>query len=274
MRSKSSVSSPREEKGYRAVSTDIRMDLPDRGHARHRRNWEGTHLGLWNYRYGQRILIPALFLGGTGLIFGTIWLVRALKANRSTGARIGLSGFLGAAVLIGVPAHFALLSVTKPPIHDVSTDIGDPPSFVDTLALRKGADNPPAYDGQTIVRYDGERMTAALAQKYAFADIKPVERLAGTLSQKEFVAKYFWRSLNAVNALGWQVAGYDARTGRIEATQASFWFGVVSDIVIRVRPAGTIGVRVDIRAKSRTGKADHGFNGELIRAFMRRIKDG
>ncbi|MGB8602404.1 MAG: DUF1499 domain-containing protein, partial [Rhizomicrobium sp.] len=80
--------------------------------------------------------------------------------------------------------------------------------------------------------------------------------------------------LNAVQALGWQVASYDAKTGAIEATDASFWFGVVSDIVIRVRPAGAIGVRVDIRSKSRVGGADCGRNARLIRAFISKVKGG
>ena len=47
-----------------------------------------------------------------------------------------------------------------------------------------------------------------------------------------------------------------------------------SDIVIRVRPAGAIGVRVDIRAKSRIGEADRGHNAELIRDFLTKVKGG
>jgi hypothetical protein len=39
-----------------------------------------------------------------------------------------------------------------------------------------------------------------------------------------------------------------------------------------VRPAGAIGVRVDIRAKSRIGQKDAGRNAELIRDFLSREK--
>jgi hypothetical protein len=91
-------------------------------------------------------------------------------------------------------------------------------------------------------------------------------------TEKEFYAKMFWRALNTVNALDWQVASFDFKSGRIEATDTSFWFGIVSDIAIRVRPAGAIGVRIDIRAKSRTGGADAGRNAEIIRDFLPRIK--
>jgi hypothetical protein len=41
----------------------------------------------------------------------------------------------------------------------------------------------------------------------------------------------------------------------------------VSDIVIRVRPSGYLGARYDVRAQSRNGATDNGFNIELIRAF-------
>lgn len=234
----------------------------------------GARGQMWDFRMGLRLLAPALALGVAALLCGAFWILRALRANEGTASRVGLCGLTGALLLVGIPAHYALLSVTKPPIDDVSTDIGNAPVFVDTLPLRKAALTPPGYDGPEIVRFGGERMTAALAQKYAYPDIKPVERLAGTMPQKEFVAKYFWRSLNAVNALGWQVAGYDVKSGRIEATDKSFWFGVVSDIVIRVQPAGAIGVRVDIRAKSRYPGADCGRNAKLVRQFMHKIKDG
>jgi hypothetical protein len=115
-------------------------------------------------------------------------------------------------------------------------------------------------------------MTTALAQKNAYQDIKPLERLDSKTPQHEFVARYFWRALNAVNGLGWKVASFDLKTGRIEATSATLWFGTVSDIVIRVKPAGQIGVRIDIRAKSRVGTADAGRNAELVRDFLEREK--
>ena len=121
-------------------------------------------------------------------------------------------------------------------------------------------------------REGGERVTTALAQKYAYPDVKPVERLKGQFTEKEFYGKMFWRALNTVNALGLQVASFDFKSGRIEATDTSFWFGVISDIVIRVRPAGAIGVRIDIRAKSRVGTSDMGRNAEIIRDFLPRMK--
>jgi uncharacterized protein (DUF1499 family) len=65
----------------------------------------------------------------------------------------------------------------------------------------------------------------------------------------------------------------DEKAGRIEATSTSLWFGQVSDIVIRVRPAGPIpGSRVDIRSADREGDFDYGANLARLKAFFSRLK--
>jgi hypothetical protein len=60
---------------------------------------------------------------------------------------------------------------------------------------------------------------------------------------------------------------YNEAEGRIEATATSFWFAQVSDIVIRVRSAGTLGARFDMRAESETGARDFGHNLELMKTY-------
>jgi hypothetical protein len=233
----------------------------------------GTRLGLWNYALGLKILVPGVVVGLIGLGCGVAWISRALAGNDSAGWRLGAAGLIGSALLVGIPANGVWLRYTLPPIHDISTDIGDAPKFDTLLAWRKGAPNPPSYDGPLIVSYGGERMTTALAQKYAYIDIKPSEQLNWHYTAKEKYAKTFWRALNTVNGLGWKVASFDFKSGRIEATDTSFWFGVVSDIVIRVRPTqNASGVRIDIRSKSRIGTSDMGRNAEIIRDFLPRMK--
>jgi Protein of unknown function (DUF1499). len=228
----------------------------------------GTRLGQWPRTTGLDILVPGLGFGAVALGFGGAWLWRALAMNNSLGWRLGSLGFAGAAILTGIPANYLWHVYTLPPIHDISTDIGNAPQFSALIALRQGAANPPDYDGPRLVSIAGEKMTTALAQKNTWQDIKPLERLDNRMPQSQLVAKYYWRALNAVNGLGWTVAGYDLKDGRIEATSASFWFGTVSDIVIRVKPAGQIGVRIDVRAKSREGVSDAGRNARLIKAFL------
>jgi fatty-acyl-CoA synthase len=84
--------------------------------------------------------------------------------------------------------------------------------------------------------------------------------------------KIFWRCFETVKKLGWTIVDANEKDLRIEATDRSFWFGRISDIVIRVRPAGAIGSRVDLRAESRDGERDHGRNVARLKAFFSAFK--
>jgi len=232
----------------------------------------GTRLHYLDYAMGVKMLTPGVAIGGLALTFSIAWIWRALAMNNSLGWRFGGLGLIGSALLVGIPANYIWHCYTLPPIHDISTDIGDAPKFGTLIAWRKGAPNPAGYDGPSTVVYDGEKMTTALAQKNAYPDIKTLPEMDNRTPQPKLVAKYFWRALNAVNAEGWQVASFDLKKGRIEATDTTLWFGNVSDIVIRVRPAGSIGVLIDIRAKSRIGQCDGGRNAALVRDFISREK--
>ena len=55
--------------------------------------------------------------------------------------------------------------------------------------------------------------------------------------------------------------------GRIEASDTTFWFGFIDDVVIRIEPDGN-GSTLDIRSKSRVGRSDVGANAARIRAFL------
>jgi len=72
--------------------------------------------------------------------------------------------------------------------------------------------------------------------------------------------------------MGWEVVARAPADGRIEAVDTSEWFGLIDDIVIRIRPEGSSGSRVDIRSKSRIGQSDFGANARRIRAFIERLR--
>ena len=63
--------------------------------------------------------------------------------------------------------------------------------------------------------------------------------------------KWFWRCFNRAKDMGWHIVDYNEKEGRIEAQASSFWFGQISDIVIRIRPAGTSGRACSICARRR-----------------------
>lgn len=136
-----------------------------------------------------------------------------------------------------------------PLIHDISTDLVDPPLFVDVLPLRADAPNPPEYAGGEI----------ADKQRGAYADIVPI-----TVSVDASTA--FNAARAAAESMGWEMVGEDAAAGRIECTDTTAYFGFKDDVVIRIRDAAD-GSQLDIRSKSRVGLSDVGTNAERIRNF-------
>jgi hypothetical protein len=226
----------------------------------------GTRLGWWDLQTGLLVLLPAIAAGAIGFLAGIAWVWSALARNESTGARWGVIGLIGSVIAIGIPLNDARLAFLSPPIHDISSDIEYAPEFKSLLPLRAGAPNGPEYDGPKTVVYDGKKTTVSALQKKYYEDVIPFIVFGKPLA-------IFWRGLNAANEMGWHVVSFDPRTLRIEATESSFWFGLTDDIVIRVKPAGRLGARLDIRSKSRVGENDMGGNATRIRAYIKLLKE-
>jgi uncharacterized protein (DUF1499 family) len=227
---------------------------------------QGTKLGLWGYKLGVTAILPATLIGLIGFLCGIAWAISALVRNRSDGARYAVVGLVGAVLTVGVPLNDLRMGLISPPIHDISTDIEYAPQFKALVPLRKDAESAATYDGPKIVKLrDGTSTTVSALQKKYYGDVIP-------LAQFTKPNKLFWRALNVANQMGWHVVSFDPKEGRIEATDTTFWFGFTDDIVIRVRPAGKLGARLDIRSKSRVGQSDLGENAARIRTYLKRLK--
>jgi hypothetical protein len=226
----------------------------------------GVRLGLLPYPGGITIMTAATLLGLLALALALTWLWQAARRNAGEAKRPGLIALAGALVFVYFPLTTAYYGLVMPPIHDASTDPDDPPQFVALAAARTAAMNRPAFDGQAHIRYRGEEMTISYAlHNYKNGLItQPYSKLLPHSDKP--VATLFWRAFEVAKRMGWHIVDYNQAQGRIEATTASFWFGRISDIAIRVRPSG-IGARIDLRAESRRGTRDNGFNIRLIRDF-------
>ena len=226
----------------------------------------GTRAGLWQYTFGLPLVVAATIIGVIGLVAAVAWAALALVRNSSEGLRWGVVGLLGAAVAVGVPLSYARMAWTAPPIHDISTDIEYAPAFRAILPLRKGAPNGAEYDGPKLVTLSNGKVTTVTAlQKKYYGDVIPFAQFIKPV-------KLFWRALNIANRMGWHVVAFDPKDGRIEATDTTFWFGFTDDIVIRVRQAGKLGARLDVRSKSRVGDSDLGRNAARLRIFLKTLK--
>jgi hypothetical protein len=233
----------------------------------------GTRLAFWNYETGFEILAPGVGVGLIALLAGAFWLASALRNNNSLGWRWGFAGLIGAMLLLYAPLSVARRAYEAPPIHDISTDVEYAPPFVKLLPLRKGATNGPEYDGPKKVVLKGKITTVAELQKKAYPDIKTLGALLNPHGDPKIGPKaiLFWRAFERAKSMGWNIVSFDEKTGMIEATDTTLWFGFTDDIAIRVQQAGTLGARLDIRSKSRIGTLDYGRNAERVRKYLKSL---
>lgn len=189
-----------------------------------------------------------------GLVGGVVSLLALLTMFTRTGRRAVRALFAGVGLIIGAASFgvpWALLQQAHsvPPIHDITTDVAQPPVFQAILPLRRNAPNPATYGGPAIAR----------EQRQAYPDIKPLQLHVSP--QRAFAA-----ALEVAKSMGWQIVAAAPQAQRIEATATTFWFGFKDDVVIRIRAAEP-GARVDVRSVSRVGVSDLGKNAERIRRF-------
>jgi hypothetical protein len=217
-----------------------------------------------SFAIGLDAMTASVTLAAIALLLATIWLVSALRHNRGDAKRVGMAAFFGSLLLLYAPLHTVYQGMMAPPIHDATTDPEDTPRFV-ALAKRPSGENATAFDPSEKIHYRGEYNTVSYMLHTYYTELtKPLALIMPP-------SKMFWRCFNAAKRMGWHIVDYNEKEGRIEATATSFWFGQVSDVVIRVRPAGTLGARFDIRAESETGGRDFGRNLELLKSYRAKL---
>jgi Protein of unknown function (DUF1499) len=196
---------------------------------------------------------------GEGIFRGAIpcaviAIVLTIPAMRRSGRLLtGLGIILLAIAAAVLPIRGWIASATAPPIHDVSTDLDNPPRYVAVARLRVPPANPADYGGDAVARH----------QRESYADLRP---LVVTAPPPRVLAM----AVDTARAEGWTVLAQDigfGDLGRLEATDTSFLFGRVDDIVVRVvpHPAGS---RVDVRSSARADGYDAGRNAARIRRFL------
>jgi hypothetical protein len=221
----------------------------------------GVRLGLLSDTGGRTVMIPATALGLTSLALAFLWLKSALTRNAGEGKRMGLIALVGSLAFLYSPLSYVYYGYTGLPIHDVTTDPQNPPQFVALAAIHPA--NSRVFDGARKIPYKGEDVTVAYALHEKYPTLTKPH--TGLLISPQ---KAYWRAYDTVQKLGWTVVDSSEKDLRIEATDKSLWFGRISDIVIRVRQAGTIGARVDVRSQSRDGTLDHGRNAARLKTFF------
>lgn len=208
--------------------------------------YAGVGLGtaFTSLRYG-------VYVGGAAIIL-IILQVLINRKNISWGSTIVYAVL--AFVAIGMPISMMGKASAVPPIHDITTDVTNPPEFVAIAPLREGAPNPISYEGGDITKQQLE----------AYPEIK-------TQLLPQPVDEVYGAAVKAINTLGWERVETGALPNTLEATDTTTWFGFKDDVVIRLTAQGD-DTLVDVRSKSRVGKSDLGKNAERINTFLATLR--
>jgi len=209
--------------------------------------------GWWSIGFGFKIIpwgTGAAVIGG--LIAGVGFFVHKSKATSQI--VMGAAGMIIAVIALANLGYW--YNETKqgyPPIHDITTNVENPPKFVAIAPLRKNASNPTPYPGEET----------AAQQKAFYSDLAPL-----TLSIDYNEA--FDLAVETTKKMPWKIVEINKEEGRIEAFQKLAWFGFIDDVVIRVDTT-TSGSIIDIRSKSRIGRGDLGVNAKRIKNFKKKF---
>ncbi len=211
-----------------------------------------TKAGIWGFSIGLLSLAVAMGLAALGIIIGVVALIVAHKRHVPASRRpIYLAMAINVAVIVFMGSQF-IAAQRVPPIHNISTDVTQPPRFDKVVALRGDTSNPLDLDANTIE-----------LQQAHYPWVKPLHSDAG-------VAETFAKAVAVVQDMDMALVNADQEAGLVEATATTFWFGFKDDVAIRVRPDGT-GSRVDVRSISRVGLSDLGANAKRIGEILERM---
>jgi len=202
------------------------------------------------YAGGSLLLLIALITASLGLA----------RSGGSAGTASRPATWLALLAGLAVTANNALVmnqGLGAPGIHDISTDLENPPAFVAVVPIRQAdpRNNPSDYSGPET----------AAAQKLAFPDLQP-------LNVAQPADAVFAAAMDVVAEKGWTLVDSNETEGRIEATAETGWVRFKDDVVIRIQP-GVNQTRVDVRSKSRVGRGDMGVNARRVRDYLASLQD-
>jgi len=210
----------------------------------------GYQWNLWELGVGFLFLRYSAYaaIALAVISLGSLWFLRKSKSQAIVYAIISLilTGIVG-----GSAFYWQQRAQSVPPIHDITTDLENPPAFDAMVRLREDAPNPPEYAGEETRN----------AQMEAYPDVQPL-----TLNADMQVVMD--AAVDLILQREWDLVAINRKEGRIEATEELAWFGFKDDVVLRFTREGENETRVDMRSKSRIGRSDVGVNAKRITRFF------
>ncbi|WP_293551160.1 DUF1499 domain-containing protein [Parvibaculum sp.] len=214
----------------------------------------GNRYELVQFKIALLAIAIAGLIGLLGALVSLAGLVFAFRGGKS-GALLALVGIVVGIIALTPLGTSFVKGRSVPPIHDITTDLSNPPQFAAIVPLRATSPNP-------LDRASPADL--AELQAKAYPDLAP-------LSLQEQPGKVFDAAREVAHDMGWEIVAATPETGLIEATATTSLLRFKDDIVVRVveRDAATV---VDVRSVSRVGMSDLGTNAARIRAYLSALK--
>ncbi len=204
--------------------------------------------------FGGPLLIVAIatIIALIALLMSVLALVGGLGGDGAQTNR-ALLGLVLSLIVVFAPLNGFRKAMTVPPIHDISTDLANPPVFNHVPSLRAESDNSLALDSAVMDM-----------QKAHYTNLQPVTLEVG-------MSDAFAQAVLTAEDMGWEIVHSDASVGQIEAVVTTLLFGFKDDVVIRLSAVDG-GTQIDLRSASRVGQSDLGANAARIQAFLNAIQ--
>lgn len=221
----------------------------------------GSGLGLWGWQAGLGAIPWIVGAALLTLIIAIVGIILDRRKGRKTRwplLGLGLAGTIGFFVYL---TGYISPMLSLPAIHDITTDLADPPQF-SALTLREDNwDNIPGADDGEMRGMNPRQRWATLHQE-AFSDIRSVR-----IDQP--VAEVIEKAKRLAEDRGWEIVSVEPASGHLEATDTVSLFRFKDDVVIRARAAenGAASI-IDMRSVSRVGVHDLGVNSQRVRKFL------
>lgn len=239
----------------------------------------GPKIGLigWRTGLGFMIMQSGLILIGIAAVFALAALLFAfLKTPRGPWWKAAIALAIPVTLFMGLLTMRAQAEAV-PPIHDVSTDLRNPPTFsAQTMALREELGANPINDygiplGQ-LEMWAGSEDADLKAKNHAdiiaaeYENLQPVI-IGGATDDQAFDA-----IVAAMGEIGLQNVHRVEGSNTVEGVAETFAFGFKDDVVARVEDG-----QIDLRSVSRVGVSDLGYNAarleELAEAIEARLDE-
>jgi uncharacterized protein (DUF1499 family) len=201
-------------------------------------------------------LAGVAFLGaGLSLLMSLAATIGIWRTGRPGTARVVFAVLVSLGLMLW-PLIFLPQYESLPSINDVTTDMTNPPPFVEIAKQRPPGTNPVTYPGPAFAR----------KQLAAYPDIKPIEI-------DRSADEVFELAVEAIKRLKMEVVHQEAPDGRpglIEIADRTLILGLYDDVAIRVAGSAQH-ARLDVRSASRYGSHDLGRNADRVRLILKEI---